>query len=107
MVSPHFPPDTSAGAHRVRLLAPHLAALGWRPTVVTVEPGGYEGRLDAELAALVPADLEVVRAPALPVSGCAPCPASTAPAGGGWPPSASTPCSSPSIRPTRRCWAGR
>ena len=34
MVSPHFPPDTTAGAHRVRLLAPHLAAHGWEPTVV-------------------------------------------------------------------------
>jgi hypothetical protein len=67
MVSPHFPPDTSAGTHRVRLLAPHLAAYGWEPTVVTVEPSGYEGRLDPELAALVPDSLRVVRAPALDV----------------------------------------
>ena len=61
MVSPHFPPDTSAGAHRVRLLAPHLAAYGWEPTVVTVDPRDYEGRLDPELAELVPRDLRVVR----------------------------------------------
>lgn len=67
MVSPHFPPDTSAGAHRVRLLAPYLAAAGWEPTVVTVEPSAYEGRLDPELAALVPSGLRVVRAPAWPV----------------------------------------
>jgi hypothetical protein len=64
MVSPHFPPDSSAGAHRVRLLAPYLPACGWEPTVVTVEPSGYEGRLDAGLAALVPPSLRVVRAPA-------------------------------------------
>ena len=37
MVSPHFPPDTSAASHRVRLLAPHLPEFGWEPTVVTVE----------------------------------------------------------------------
>lgn len=65
MVSPHFPPDTSAGAHRVRLLAPHLAACGWEPTVVTVEASAYEGRLDPGLAALVPSSLRVIRAKAV------------------------------------------
>jgi glycosyltransferase involved in cell wall biosynthesis len=66
MVSPHFPPDSSAAAHRVRLLAPHLAEAGWRPTVVTVDRSAYEGRLEPALEALVPADLDVVRAPAWP-----------------------------------------
>jgi Glycosyl transferase 4-like domain len=66
MVSPHFPPDATAAAHRVRLLAPHLAAHGWTPTVVTVDPRDYEGELDPGLAALVPADLDVVRCRALP-----------------------------------------
>jgi len=61
MISPHFPPDTSAGTHRVRLLAPHLRAFGWEPTVLTVDPRDYEGRLDPDLARLVPEDLEVVR----------------------------------------------
>src|SRR5688500_13261678 len=65
MVSPHFPPDTSAGTHRVRLLAPHLPAAGWEPTVVTVDPSAYEGALDPDLAALVPASVRVVRTPAL------------------------------------------
>jgi len=64
MVSPHFPPDSSAASHRVRLLAPHLPAAGWRPTIVTVDPSAYEGRLDRELAGLVPADLDIVRASA-------------------------------------------
>jgi hypothetical protein len=64
MISPHFPPDTSAGTHRVRLLAPHLPAFGWTATVVTVAPEAYEGRLDPGLAALVPETLRVVRAPA-------------------------------------------
>lgn len=61
MLSPHFPPDTSAGAHRVRLLAPHLAAHGWEPTVLTVDPRDYEGRIDPGLAELVPGHLEIVR----------------------------------------------
>jgi hypothetical protein len=67
LVSPHFPPDTSAGTHRVRLLAPHLAAHGWEPTVLTVAADGAEGRPDPELAALVPPSLRVVRAPVLAV----------------------------------------
>ncbi len=62
IVSPHFPPDTSAGTHRVRLLAPHLPAYGWEPTVVSVDPRDYEGRLDPGLAALVPPSLRVIRA---------------------------------------------
>ena len=65
MVSPHFPPDTSAGAHRVRLLAPHLPAWGWEPTVLTCAESAYEGRLDPDLAALVPESLRVVRAGAM------------------------------------------
>ncbi|MCU1385983.1 MAG: hypothetical protein JWL71_4680 [Acidobacteria bacterium] len=64
MISPHFPPDSSAASHRVRLLAPHLQEAGWVPTVVTLEPSAYEGRLDPGLDALVPASLRVVRAPA-------------------------------------------
>ena len=62
MVSPHFPPDSSAAAHRVRLLAPHLDAAGWTPTVVTLEPSAYEGRLDRDLESLVPPTLRIVRA---------------------------------------------
>src|SRR5512142_3135319 len=65
-VTPHFPPDSSAGAHRVRLLAPHLAAHGWEPTVLTVDPRDYEGSVDGALAELVPPTVEVVRVRALP-----------------------------------------
>ena len=61
MVSPHFPPDSSAATHRVRLLAPHLAGYGWEPTVVTVDPRDYESRLDPDLAELVPSTLRVIR----------------------------------------------
>jgi glycosyltransferase involved in cell wall biosynthesis len=65
MISPHFPPDSSAGTHRVRLLAPHLAAYGWRPTVLTVDERDYEGRVDPALRSLVPASLDVERVQAL------------------------------------------
>jgi len=61
-ISPHFPPDSSAGTHRVRLLAPHMAAQGWEPTVLTVDPRDYEGRLDEALAASVPDSVRVIRA---------------------------------------------
>ena len=64
MVAPHFPPDTGAATHRVRLLAPHLREFGWEPTVLTVERSANEGRQDPELEAMVPRDLRVVRAPA-------------------------------------------
>ena len=68
VVSPHFPPDTSAGTHRVRLLAPHLPAHGWEATVVTVDPRDLESRLDPGLLALVPERLRVVRSRALPAA---------------------------------------
>ncbi|HVC21647.1 MAG TPA: glycosyltransferase [Vicinamibacterales bacterium] len=67
MVSPHFPPDSSAAAHRVRLLAPHLAEFGWEPTIVAVDPRDCEGRLDPGLERLVPPDLRIIRCRAWPV----------------------------------------
>jgi hypothetical protein len=57
MVPPHFPPDSSAAAHHVRLLAPHLPEAWWTPTIVTLDPSAYEGRLDRDLEALVPSGL--------------------------------------------------
>src|SRR5712692_4488467 len=67
MVSPHFPPDSTGGTHRVRLLAPRLREHGWDPTVLTVDPRDYEGALDPALADSLPSDLRVVRARAWPV----------------------------------------
>jgi hypothetical protein len=66
MITPHFPPDSNAGTHRVRLLAPHLPRHGWLPTVLTVDPLYYEGLPDARLLDLVPADLRVETAKAIP-----------------------------------------
>ncbi|MDX1996481.1 MAG: glycosyltransferase [Thermoanaerobaculia bacterium] len=66
-VSPHFPPDTTAGTHRARLLVPHLPAHGWDVTLLTVDPSGYEGRLDPDLATLNPSAPRTVRVQPLPV----------------------------------------
>jgi hypothetical protein len=68
MISPHFPPDSTAATHRVRLLAPRLPAHGWQPTVLTVDPRDYEGRLDPGLLASVPPEVRVVRTRAWPAS---------------------------------------
>lgn len=68
LITPHFPPDSTAASHRVRLLAPHLDAFGWTPTVLTLEPDAYEGALDPDLLRLVPDRLAVVRAPAWPAA---------------------------------------
>lgn len=62
LIAAHFPPDSGAATHRVRLLAPYLEENGWRPTVLTVDPEGIEGQTDADLEAMVPSGLEVVRA---------------------------------------------
>ena len=67
-VSPHFPPDSTAATHRVRLLAPHMAAHGWEPTVLTVDPRDYEGRLDPALLSSVPSTVRVVRTRAWPAA---------------------------------------
>jgi glycosyltransferase involved in cell wall biosynthesis len=68
LISPHFPPDSSAATHRVRLLAPHLSAWGWEPTVLTLDPSSYEGGLDPELGRTVPSTVRVVRCRALPAA---------------------------------------
>src|SRR5262249_21478598 len=68
MVSPHFPPDSSAASHRVRLLAPHLPDAGWTPTVLTVTASAYEGRLDPDLESLVPPAVRVERVEAWPAA---------------------------------------
>jgi hypothetical protein len=65
IISPHFPPSTVAGVHRARHLAKHLPACGWQPIVLCVDGQYHTERLDPELAKLLPANLQVVRVPAL------------------------------------------
>lgn len=66
IITPYFSPSTATGVHRVRHLARHLPAAGWRPTVVCVDEAFYEHKLDYSLLALTPPDTEIVKASALP-----------------------------------------
>jgi hypothetical protein len=66
IVSPYFPPSMLAGVHRARHLAKHLPATGWQPIVLCVHESFHKETIDPELAALLPADLEVVKTRALP-----------------------------------------
>lgn len=65
-LSPHYPPDSAAGTHRARILAPHLARFGWRPIVLTVASDSIEGERDDELEAAMDANVRVVRVAAWP-----------------------------------------
>jgi glycosyltransferase involved in cell wall biosynthesis len=70
IVSPYFPPSTLAGVHRARHLAKHLPAAGWKPVVLCVDEAFHEQKLDQGLAALVPAQTEIVKVKALPTVVC-------------------------------------
>jgi hypothetical protein len=67
IISPYFPPSTLAGVHRARHLAKHLPAAGWQPIVLCVDGRFHDESLDPGLATLLPADIRIVRAEALPV----------------------------------------
>jgi hypothetical protein len=67
LVAPEFPPSNTAGAHRPRLLAKHLPAYGWTPTVLTIRRDQIEVPLDPQVEQLLDPGLEVVRTGALPI----------------------------------------
>jgi hypothetical protein len=66
IVAPHFPPSGLPPAHRARLFVRHLAACGWTPVVVTVDPRDREEPPEPELMATVPPDVRVELVRALP-----------------------------------------
>jgi hypothetical protein len=66
IISPYFPPSTLAGVHRARHLAKHLPAAGWQPVVLCVDERFHDETIDAELATLLPADLQIVKTAAWP-----------------------------------------
>ncbi|WP_295632404.1 glycosyltransferase [Novosphingobium sp.] len=68
IVSLNFPPSTIASVHRARHLAKHLPAHGWQPRILTIDERFHKEPPDPGLAALVPADVDVVRLGALPYS---------------------------------------
>jgi len=66
IVGPDFTPSSYPPALRVRFFAQHLREFGWEPIVLATDPQYYEWSIDRENEKLLPADLEVIRTPALP-----------------------------------------
>lgn len=66
IIAPQFPPSNLTAAHRCRYFAMHLPKFGWKVKVFSVKPAYYEEKLDYELEALLPSDLQVVRTKAFP-----------------------------------------
>ncbi|MFQ5414397.1 MAG: glycosyltransferase [Phycisphaerae bacterium] len=60
-----FPPINRSGTHRTLGFVRHVSRAGWDADVVTVEPG--DEPCDASLAALVPPDTRVLRAPCVDI----------------------------------------
>jgi len=56
----HFPPATTAAAHRVRWV-PYLPAQAWTLTLLALEPWSHDGRLDPALWEAAPFSLCMVR----------------------------------------------
>ena len=65
IVSPSFPPTSTADLHRVRASLPHFAEFGWSPYVLAIRPEDHGGLTEPELRATVP-DVPVTRTRALP-----------------------------------------
>jgi glycosyltransferase involved in cell wall biosynthesis len=63
IVTAHFPPDASAGTHRVLRLVRGLSSRGWEVVVLTLRPDAYRPgtRRDERLLQSVPEGVTVVR----------------------------------------------
>ena len=60
IIYPHWPPSNLVGVHRVRLIANELHDLGWKATVLTVDPRDHEEPPAPETLQLVDANVEVI-----------------------------------------------
>lgn len=68
IVGADFTPSSYPPALRIRYFAQHLKEFGWEPVILTTHPRYYETAIDEENQHLLPADLEVVRTPAIPAA---------------------------------------
>ena len=66
-VSLNFPPSSVASVHRVRHLAKHLPAFGWRPTIICIDERDLSEPLDWRLADLVPPGVVVRKIRGVPL----------------------------------------
>lgn len=67
IVSPHFPPVNAPDMQRAVAALPHLGGLGWKATVLCVDPRFVEAPRDERLASCVPTGVHVERCGALPL----------------------------------------
>ncbi len=67
IISPHFPPINAPDLQRVRLSLPDYRRNGWEPIVLCVEDREVDGVREPDLAQSIPADVKVIRCPALPL----------------------------------------
>jgi Glycosyltransferase Family 4 len=70
IVSPSFPPKSTADLHRVRTALAHYRSFGWIPTVLCIAADSCEGLDDPELVESLPADVQVVRVKAWDETRC-------------------------------------
>lgn len=61
IISPNFPPINAADMHRVRQSLPYFPEMGWKATVVAVEPRFVEMSEDPLLPETLPGDAEIIR----------------------------------------------
>lgn len=61
VVAYYFPPMGLSGVQRTLKFVKYLPHFGWKPTVLTVEPGGYFAHDDSLLKELEGWDVEIVR----------------------------------------------
>ena len=66
VVSPAFPPSSTADLHRVRTSLPYFREFGWEPIVLALTPESHGGLVEPELLHTVPSHVAVYRTAALP-----------------------------------------
>lgn len=67
IVSPHFPPINAPDMQRIRMSLPYYRAHGWEPIVLCIDDIEVDGVREAELNRTIPADVKIIRCPALPL----------------------------------------
>ncbi|MCX6278690.1 MAG: glycosyltransferase [Bacteroidetes bacterium] len=66
IISPHFPPVNAADMQRVRQSLPFFENLGWKATVVAVDPQYIEMAQDENLLKTIPENMEIHHVAAFP-----------------------------------------
>jgi len=66
IISPRFPPINAADMHRVRHSLPHFHEMGWKATVLAVDPSRVDDYRDELLLRTVPSVADVRHVSALP-----------------------------------------